>query len=96
MTRLAVLSDIHGNLPALEAVLADMKPFAVDQVVIAGDVVNWGPFSADVMERVTCENWAIIRGNNEFYLLEYNTPRQPEHWQSYTLLPWLYHQLQGR
>lgn len=96
MTRLAVLSDIHGNLPALEAVLADMQQFAVDQVVIAGDVVNWGPFSAEVMERVTRENWAIIRGNNEFYLLEYNTPRQPEHWKSYTLLPWLYHQLKGR
>jgi predicted phosphodiesterase len=96
MTRLAVLSDIHGNLPALEAVLADMQPFAVDQVVIAGDVVNWGPFSAAVMERVTAENWAIIRGNNEFYLLDYNTPRQPAHWQSYTLLPWLYHQLKGR
>jgi len=96
MTRLAVLSDIHGNLPALEAVLADMQQFAVDQVVIAGDVVNWGPFSAEVMERVTRENWAIIRGNNEYYLLEYNTPRQPAHWKSYYLLPWLYHQLKGR
>jgi predicted phosphodiesterase len=96
MTRLAVLSDIHGNLPALEAVLADMQPFAVDQVVIAGDVVNWGPFSAAVMERVARENWAIIRGNNEFYLLEYNTLRQPAHWKSYTLLPWLYYELKGR
>ena len=46
MTQLAILSDIHGNLPALEAVLADLAQFKVDQVVVAGDVINWGPFSA--------------------------------------------------
>ena len=96
MTRLAVLSDIHGNLPALEAVMQDMQTFKVDQVVVAGDVVNWGPFSAAVMEIVTREGWAVIRGNNEFYLLDYNTPRQPAHWSEYYLLPWLYEQLQGR
>jgi predicted phosphodiesterase len=95
MTRLAVLSDIHGNLPALEAVIADMQTFNVDHVVIAGDVVNWGPFSAEVMEIVTRERWAVIRGNNEFYLLDYNTPRQPAHWSEYTLLAWLYEQLKG-
>jgi predicted phosphodiesterase len=96
MTRLAVLSDIHGNLPALQAVMRDMQGFNVDQVVVAGDVVNWGPFSAEVMEVVTREGWAVIRGNNEFYLLDFNTPRQPAHWSEYTLLPWLYEQLRGR
>ena len=95
MTRLAVLSDIHGNLPALEVVLADVEAQQVDQVVIAGDVVNWGPFSAQVMARVTGHDWAIIRGNNEYYLLNYNTPRQPDHWREYVLLPWLSHQLKG-
>ncbi len=96
MTRLAVLADIHGNLPALEAVMQDMAAFKVDQVVVAGDVVNWGPFSAAVMEIVMREGWAVIRGNNEFYLLDYNTTRQPAHWSGYYLLPWLYEQLQGR
>ena len=95
VTRLAVLSDIHGNLPALEAVLADVETQQVDQVVIAGDLVNWGPFSAQVMARVTGNDWAIIRGNNEYYLLDYNTPRQPDHWRNYSLLPWLYEQLKG-
>lgn len=97
MTRLAVLADIHGNLPALEIVLADIEAQGgVDQVVIAGDVVNWGPFSAQVMARVTGHDWAIIRGNHEYYLLDYNTPRQPSHWHEYELLPWLYEQLEGR
>jgi predicted phosphodiesterase len=96
VTRLAVLADIHGNLPALEAVLADLASFPVDHVIVAGDVVNWGPFSAQVMERVTRAGWAVIRGNNEFYLLDYDTPRQPEHWREYVLLPWLCAQLRGR
>ena len=67
MTMLAILADIHGNLPALEAVLEDLAHFKVDHVVVAGAMVNWGPFSAQVMDRVTSEGWAVIRGNNEFY-----------------------------
>jgi len=43
MTKLAILSDIHGNLPALEAVMADLKNFNVDQVIVPGDVINFGP-----------------------------------------------------
>ena len=93
MTRLALLADIHGNLPALEAVLARLATQAVDQVVIAGDVINWGPFSAAVLERVCGQGHAIIRGNNEYYLLEYGTARMPAHWRDYELLPWLHGQL---
>lgn len=99
MTRLAVLSDIHGNLMALEAVLADLAKWRVDQIVVAGDVVNWGPFSAQVMERVARESWPVIRGNNEYYLLDYSTPRAPAEWNDrsqFPLLPWLDRQLNGR
>jgi len=99
MTRLAFLADIHGNLPALETVLNDLAQFKVDQVVVAGDVVNWGPFSAQVLERVTREGWPVIRGNNEFYLLDYNTPRAPAEWKDlgqWPMLPWLHRQLNGR
>ena len=46
MTRLAVLADIHGNLPALQAVIDDMNQFDVDHVVVAGDSVNWGTLFA--------------------------------------------------
>lgn len=99
MTRLAILADIHGNLPALEAVIADLKQFDVDHVIVAGDIINWGPFSAQVVERVTREGWAVIRGNNEFYLLDYNTPREPAAWRDrsqWSMLPWLERQLRGR
>ncbi len=42
MTRLAVLADIHGNLPALQAVFRDLAQFEVDHIIIVGDVLNWG------------------------------------------------------
>lgn len=96
MTRLAILADIHGNLTALEAVLADLAHTPVDHVIVAGDVVNWGPQSAEVLERVTALGWGVIRGNNEYYLLEYDTPRMPPAWREYALLPWLKRQLAGR
>jgi predicted phosphodiesterase len=99
MPRLAILADIHGNLPALQAVLADLAQVPVDQVIVLGDVVNWGPFSAAVMERVTAAGWIVIRGNNEYYLLDYDTPRAPPEWSNlnqWAMLPWLRAQLAGR
>lgn len=96
--RLAVLADLHGNLPALEAVLADLAPLAVDQVIVAGDVINWGPFSPQVVERVVAGGWPVVRGNNEYYLLDYQTPRAPAAWsdhERWPLLPWLQRQLAG-
>jgi predicted phosphodiesterase len=98
MTTLAVLSDIHGNLPALEAVMNDLAGTHVDQVVVAGDVINWGPFSAACVDIVAREGWPVIRGNNEYYLLDYNTPRAPAGWRDerqWPLLPWLHEQLRG-
>ncbi|HYN87582.1 MAG TPA: metallophosphoesterase, partial [Ardenticatenaceae bacterium] len=99
MTTLAVLADIHGNLPALQAVVEDLAQFDVDHVVVAGDVINWGPFSAQVVEYIVAEGWAVIRGNAEYYLLNYDTPRAPAEWNdpaNYPMLPWLHRQLAGR
>lgn len=96
MTRIAVLGDIHGNLPALEAVMADMARFSIDAVVANGDVINWGPFSAEVLRRIRGEGWAVIRGNHEFYLLDYGTTKAPSAWSDpshYPLLPLLQEQL---
>lgn len=99
MTTIAVLADIHANLPALEAVLADLASEPIDHLVIAGDVINWGPFGREVMERLMPLAPAVIRGNNEFYLLDYNTPRAPAAWsdlRQWQLLPWLARTMRGR
>ena len=93
MTRLAVLADIHGNLPALQAVIDDMQPFAIDHVLVAGDSVNWGPFSRQVLELITARRWAVLRGNNEFYLLDYATKRAPKHWDRFTMPAFIHAQL---
>jgi hypothetical protein len=80
-------------------VLADLAQFHVDHVVVAGDAINWGPFSAAVVDRIARGGWAALRGNNEYYLLDYNTPRAPAAWNDRTqwpLLPWLQRQLAGR
>ncbi|MEA2573138.1 MAG: hypothetical protein QOH93_436 [Chloroflexia bacterium] len=98
MTRVAILADIHGNLPALEAVTQDLEQFHVDEVVVAGDVINWGPHSRQVLEFIAEKGWPVLRGNHEFYLLDYGTPRAPAEWQDsnrYALLPWLRNQLAG-
>jgi predicted phosphodiesterase len=61
--RIAVLSDIHGNLPALEAVLADLSPY--DAVWQLGDVVGYGPQPNEVVARLADERAGGVRGNHD-------------------------------
>lgn len=89
MTRIAILSDIHGNLAALEAVIADMEAYQPDRVIVAGDIINTGPFSVQVIERIVSLRWSILRGNHEFYMLDYGTPREPDYRKTFTMPPWL-------
>jgi predicted phosphodiesterase len=96
MTKLAILSDIHANLPALGAVLEDMANFSVDATIVAGDVINFGPFTQQVVQRVIENNWAVIRGNGELFLLDYGTSRAPQEWNDpvgFPIPPWLNRQL---
>jgi len=60
--RVAALSDIHGNLPALEAVLADVEREGVDAVVVAGDSVS-GPWPSEVFDRLAAVGAQMVRGN---------------------------------
>lgn len=84
--RLALLADIHGNLPALEAVCAELERWQPDQVVIDGDLINAVPFSAAVIDLVRTRPWAVVRGNHEFYYLDFGTERaaagnaDPDRW----------------
>ncbi|MCK4316733.1 MAG: metallophosphoesterase [Anaerolineae bacterium] len=50
--RLAVLADVHGNLPALEAVLADVQQYNVDGIIVAGDLIGGGPQPVEVLRPV--------------------------------------------
>jgi predicted phosphodiesterase len=65
MMRLAVVADIHGNLPALQAVFQDLAQFELDHIIAAGDVLNWEPFTDPVLDLVAEQGCTVIRGNNE-------------------------------
>jgi predicted phosphodiesterase len=68
--RVAVLSDVHGNLPALEAVLGEVALEEVDAVVCGGDVVG-GAFSAEVLDRLAAlPDIRFVRGNGDRTVLE--------------------------
>src|SRR3954470_8684272 len=61
--RIAVLSDIHANLTALDAVLADAGP--VDRVWQLGDIVGYGPDPNGVVERLREVGATGVRGNHD-------------------------------
>ena len=62
--RILIISDVHGNLPALEYVLEKEKD--ADLVVSLGDVVNYGPWSNECVDKLaSLDKKALIRGNHE-------------------------------
>jgi len=70
MNRLAVLSDIHGNWLALEAVLMDLAARGIDQIVNLGDCL-YGPFDPrPVADRLIGLDWPTIAGNEDRCLVE--------------------------
>ena len=60
---IAILSDIHGNLPALEAVLDDLRGRHADAVYCLGDLVGYGASPNEVVERIRAERIPTIMGN---------------------------------
>lgn len=63
MDRIAAISDIHGNIPALEAVLEDIESRKIKTIICLGDLIGKGPDSALAVDRIqnTCEK--VIQGN---------------------------------
>ena len=69
--RVAVLCDVHGNLPALEAVLAEMRSLDVARIVSGGDVIA-GPYPQECLDRLREVEAAFVRGN-----ADRESPRAP-------------------
>ncbi|MBE0511407.1 MAG: metallophosphatase family protein [Chromatiales bacterium] len=69
--KIAVLSDVHGNTPALQAVLADIQAWGADSVIVNGDLVNRGPCSLAAwgLLQALRENVYLLRGNHENWVL---------------------------
>ena len=74
-TRLAVLSDIHGNLLALDSALADIKRHKPDQLMVTGDLVFFGPRPAEVVERLRkmeSDGSLTIQGNTDVAVADFD------------------------
>jgi putative phosphoesterase len=69
--RVAALCDVHGNLPALEAVLAEVASLEVDRIVCGGDVVA-GPFPRECLDKLVGLDAVFVRGN-----ADRESPRAP-------------------
>ena len=79
MKRVAVLSDVHGNAPALEAVLAEVERAEADLIVFGGDL-TWGPLPEETFELVRGLGARFVRGNADRAVLENVSESEREQW----------------
>ncbi|MDP3545063.1 MAG: metallophosphoesterase family protein [Phreatobacter sp.] len=68
--RLAVIADIHGNLLALDAVLADIAARGIDRIVNLGDCVSGPLWPAETAARLMALNLPTVRGNHDRWVVE--------------------------
>ena len=73
--RYAIVADVHGNLPALEAVLDRLAQERYDRLLCLGDVVGYGAQPGECLERLDRLEAMHLQGNHEARLLDVPTPR---------------------
>src|SRR3954470_1942980 len=84
MTRIAVLSDVHGNLLALEAVLKEIKKERPDAVLVAGDLVMNGPEpngTIDALRALEGDGALIVSGNTDIAVGDFDYGAAFPHYQ---------------
>ena len=75
--RVALIADIHGNLVALDAVLAALATEAIDRIVCLGDVAALGPQPRDVLARLREVGCPVVMGNADAWLLDPTASTRP-------------------
>ena len=65
MTRIGVISDVHANLPALEAVLGTLSRRGVERIVCCGDLVDYAPWPIEVISRLREKDVLCVQGNHD-------------------------------
>lgn len=63
--RIAILADVHANLPALETVLGFLKEQKVTKGIVLGDVVGYGPHPGECIERLQESGFTVLKGNHD-------------------------------
>lgn len=85
--RIAVLADVHGNLPAFEAALKHVSGQKVDQIILAGDMINGSPDSKACWALALSLGCPILRGNHERYAAHFGTSRASPLWSTELFAP---------
>ncbi|GCE12451.1 metallophosphoesterase family protein [Tengunoibacter tsumagoiensis] len=83
MMRLALLSDIHGNCVALDAVLGQLATQNVTQLICLGDVASTGPQPREVIRRLQEIDCPSVMGNMDTWLLQPELKEQPDQRRQY-------------
>jgi predicted phosphodiesterase len=77
---IAIISDSHGNLTALDAVLADLdRTGPYDAVLMGGDVAYGGPFPAECIDRIHERGYPAVRGNTDQMIMDAVAGNDDEH-----------------
>ena len=90
--KIAVISDIHGNMEALREVFDDIEKSEVDSIICLGDMVGYGPEPEAVVQWIISHNIPTIMGNHELAVIDptYLEWFNPAARQSIlTIIPWL-------
>lgn len=70
--KIAIISDIHANFQALEAILEDIKNNNCDKVFCLGDLALAGPEPQKVVDYIQKQDWTIIQGNTDKLISDYS------------------------
>jgi putative phosphoesterase len=97
MLRIALISDIHANLHALDAVLAHARQYRIDTIWNLGDFVGYGAFPDSVVRRLRLQQVVSIVGNYDLKVLRFKKKkkkwRQSKHPDKFFAFGWAYKHL---
>lgn len=80
--KIAVLSDIHGNIVALEEAIKDAKNQGVEEFIVLGDIITDLPITDEIIDKVKDLTSYVIKGNREQYILQYEQTKDDKHWKT--------------
>ena len=93
--QIVFLADIHGLLPPLEAVLAEVQADPPDEIIVAGDFLG-GPQPREVLSRIRSLDCCFILGNGEVNMLNMHHGTAPQAWwthRQFDMGRWIYERL---
>jgi putative phosphoesterase len=78
--KLAVISDVHGNMPALHVVLEHIERWRPDKLIANGDLINRGPYSLQALQLLLerFPDALFLKGNHESFVLNCGTEQEPK------------------